>query len=168
LQKDYIVSDEIDEIEEFWTEAEENKEKILFSEEKIIEVSEILEENDKILEESSLEELLWDDVDLVWKKFIKRTITQLNSISEEKEINNWIYDENIEDDEKELEEEKIIDLEEYYENLKIIVEELEIKKKKIFLNWDYDLLDDLNDELLIILVKLKKVWILLWDTDEED
>ena len=169
LQKDYIVSDEIDEIEEIWTEAEENKEKILLSEEKMIEVSEILEENDKILEKWDLEELLSEDVEIIWKKFIKRKkINNLDlNLNKQEKVNFWIYDEykieNLEDEDDE--EEEIIDLEEYYENLKNKLDEIELKKKKLFLNWEYELLDEINDELLVLLVKLKKVWILLWEWD---
>lgn len=165
LQKDYIVSDEIDEISEIWTQAEENKDKLLFWEEKTLEISKILEKNDKTIEESSLEEIMWEDVDLVWNKFIKRTTLDDNSLQQKIWINTWVlYDWNyqIEDEEEELEKEEI-DLEEYYDELKKQFDELEQKKKNMFLVWNYDNIDIINEELLELLVKLEKIWTLLWN-----
>jgi len=150
LQKDYIVSEDIDEINELETEAEENKEKILFSEKNTIKASEVLEKADKYLTENDLEELLWENVDLVWENFILR----------KKVENSWIYENendllDLEQEDEELEEE--INIEEYYEELKIEYDKLEKKKLKLFLNWEYDLLDKINEELLNLLVKLEKL-----------
>jgi molecular chaperone DnaK (HSP70) len=73
LQQDYIVSEEIDEIDSLQTEAEENKEKILFTEKNTIKVNEIFEDVDKKLTKNELEELLSEEVDLVGEEFKKRT-----------------------------------------------------------------------------------------------
>jgi hypothetical protein len=53
-------------------------------------------------------------------------------------------------------------LEEYYEELKNEFEHLEKKKNKLFLEWNYDVLDDINDELLELIVKLEKISKILW------
>jgi adenylate kinase family enzyme len=148
------VSDEVSEIEEIWIEAEDNKEKILFSEENTIKANKLLEEWEKYILWESLDELLGEDVDLVWDNFIKRNI----------KINSWILNQsdNTSEGEDDNEEEIEVDLEEYYEELKNEFEHLEKKKNKLFLEWNYDVLDDINDELLEIIVKLEKVSKILW------
>jgi hypothetical protein len=65
LQKDYVVSDEIEETENLLNEAEENKEKSLFTEENVIKASELLEEVENKLTNADLEKILSEDVDLV-------------------------------------------------------------------------------------------------------
>ena len=55
---------------------------------------------------------------------------------------------------------------EYYDVLKLELDNIEKKKIKVFLDWNYDLLDEINDELLIIIVKLEKVSRLLWNNEE--
>ena len=153
LQKDYIVSDEIDEVKEIWVEAEENKEKVLFSEKNTIKANRLLEEWEKYILWGELDELLDENVDLVWNNFIKRNI----------KINSWILnDNNIFEDEDVDELEEEIDLEEYYNKLKIEFEQLEKSKNKLFLEWNYDILDDINNELLELIIKLEKVSKLLW------
>jgi adenylate kinase family enzyme len=148
------VSDEVSEIEEIWIEAEDNKEKILFSEENTIKANKLLEEWEKYILWESLDELLGENVDLVWGNFIKRNI----------KINSWILNQsdNTSEGEDDNEEEIEVDLEEYYEELKNEFEHLEKKKNKLFLEWNYDVLDDINDELLEIIVKLEKVSKILW------
>jgi hypothetical protein len=57
LSKDYIVSDEIDEVWEIYTDAEENKDKILFSEESTIRAGNLLEAWEK--------HITWDKLDAI-------------------------------------------------------------------------------------------------------
>ena len=156
LEDDYIIWEEIEEVEELWIEAEENKEKILFSEKNTLKANEILEKTEKKLWEQDLENLLWDNVDLVWYEFVLRNSPHLASPLEDRDLT--------EEEDEELEEE--IDLEEYYEELKLEYEELEKKKMKLFLEWNYDELDLINDELLNLLVKLEKIQKLLWFSQE--
>jgi len=155
LQKDFLVSEEVEDVENALSEAEDNKEKILFSEKNTIKVNEIFEEHDKKIGEENLEELLSDNVYLVWRNFIKR-----------EEISSWILAEsdNIEeeDDDDEEENNKIADIDKYYEVLKAEYDDLEKKKQKLFLEGNYDLLDNLNEELLLILKKLEKLELLSW------
>ncbi len=156
LQKDYIVSEEVEDVENILNEAEKNKEKILTSEKNTIKVNEIFEKHDKKITENNLEELLSDSIDLVWKEFVNRN-------------NAWIYadfNQDLEESEDELLDED--DLEKYYENLKKEYEELEKKKQKLFLEWKYDELDNLNEELLKLLTRLEKLEKLLWLEDFEE
>lgn len=159
LQKDYIVSDEIDIIWELNNEAEDNKEKMLFWEEKTIKVNNLLEKWEKFLLWDHLEELLWDNIDLVWWNLIKR----------DNILNIWILAENIDKEDENEEDDDIknwnINLEDFYEELKIEFDELEKKKNKIFLSWGFDLLDEVNNELTEIMLKLDKVSKLLWIED---
>jgi len=156
LQKDYLVSEEIDDINQIKNQAEENKDKIFFLEKNTIKVNEVFEDTENKLTQNNLDYLLSDNIDLIWNEFINR------------EVNIWIYDDinsidDEEDDDKNNEEE--VDLEKYYEKLKWEYEEIEKKKSKLFLNWEYDLLDNLNEELLKLLLKIQKVEKLLdiWD-----
>ena len=153
LQKDFLVSEEVEDVENTLSEAEDNKEKILFSEKNTIKVNEIFEEHDKKIGEENLEELLSDNVDLVWKNFIKR-----------EDISSWILAEsnNIEEEDEEEENNKIVDVDKYYEDLKVEYDDLEKKKQKLFLEGNYDLLDNLNEDLLLILKKLEKLELLSW------
>lgn len=156
LQKDYIVTQEVDDINQIENQAEENKDKILFLEKNTIKVNEVFEQTDKNITWDNLDYLLSDNVDMIWNEFVNR------------EVNAWIYDDknsidNKEDeDEKQLEE---IDLEDYYEKLKEEYDQIEKKKSKLFLNWDYDELDNLNKELIDLFLKIQKVEKLLdiWD-----
>ncbi len=163
LAKDYIISDEIDDIKEIWVESEENKEKILFNEEKIIKVTKIIELWDKKINWNNLDELLSNDVDLIWDNFIKRNISDgIKDIWRNGMLNDKV-DENKEDNEDDIWE---INIEDYYEDLKIELDNIEKKKIKLFLKWEYDLLDEVNDELLILHIKFEKVSKLLWISDE--
>jgi len=65
LQKDYVVSDEIDEVESIVNEAEDNKQKSIFNETTTIKASQILEEIENKLTSSDLEKILSDKIDLV-------------------------------------------------------------------------------------------------------
>ncbi len=155
LEDDYIIWEEVEEIEQEITESEENKQKILFLEKNTLKANEILEKTEKTLGEKNLENLLSEWVDLVWENFVLRN------------IDDWIKAENDnlwEEEDEELDEE--VDLEKYYEELKLEYEELEKKKMKLFLEWNYDELDLINDELLKLLVKLEKLEKLLWFWDE--
>lgn len=154
LQKDYIVSDEIEETENLVSEAENNKEKSIFTENKIIEASKLLEESEKKLTGDDLEKILSEEVDLVWWNFVERT-----GILKDSEINSkW--------NEEEIEKE---DLEKIFEDLKEELFEVEEQKRKMFLVWNYDEIDVLNDKLIEILKKIEKMKKLLWiwDSDEE-
>lgn len=157
LQKDYVVSDEIEETENLVSEAENNKEKSIFTENKIIEASKLLEETEKKLTHDDLEKILSDEVDLVWWNFVDRC--------ERNENCKLIFS-----DLEKKEEIKEEDLFEIFENLKEELFEVEEKKRKMFLEGNYDDIDILNDELIKILKKIEKIKKLLWiaDSDEED
>jgi hypothetical protein len=58
------------------------------------------------------------------------------------------------EDEEDLEE---VDLEEYYEELKEKYEEIEEKKRKLFLKGNFQDLDEVNEELLNLSIKLEKL-----------
>jgi hypothetical protein len=88
---------------------------------------------------------------LVWDDFIDRNY-----------INDWIKSEWQKKEESEDEELDDVDLEEYYEELKEEFTKLEKKKIKIFLDWNYDELDIINDEILNLTVKLDKISKLIW------
>jgi len=160
LQKDYIISYEIEKVEEIWVEAEENKEKLLFFEEKIIKVSSIIEKWEKLITWNDLDELLSSEVDLIWNEFVKRDSSDLISPKRREIATNILYKDNEDEDEEELEKE--VDLEEYYQELKNNLDEIEKKKSKLFLDWNYDLLDEINDEILELIIKLEKVSKLMW------
>lgn len=153
LQKDYIVSDEIEETENLVNEAENNKQKSIFTENKIVKASEILEETEKKLTHDDLEKILSDGVDLVWWNFVERNFKVVNT------------DLDIEKN-KEIEEE---DLFEIFEKLKEELFEIEEEKRKMFLEGNYDEIDVLNDKLIEIFKKIEKLKKLLWiaDSDEE-
>lgn len=157
LQKDYVVSDDIEEVENLVSEAENNKEKSIFTENKIIEASKLLEETEKKLTHDDLEKILSEEVDLVWWNFVDR--------SEKNENCKFIFS-----DLEKKEEIKEEDLFEIFENLKQELFETEEKKRKMFLLGNYDEIDILNDELIKILKKIEKIKKLLWiaDSDEED
>lgn len=158
LSQDYIVSDEIDEVAEVFTEAEENKEKVLFLEKNTIKASSILEAWDQDMSLKNLDDLLQKNVDLVGNIFISRS---------NEEIDDWIKAEsqNIDIDEDEEDEEwdsEEVDLVLYFEKLKQEFWELDKRKTKLFLEWNYDELDLLNDDLLNLTIKMQKVSKLLW------
>ncbi len=159
LQKDFIISEDIDEVNAIWEEAEENKQKILFSEKNTIKVNELLENTEKKLTKNELEDLLWEDVDLIWNEF-------RNRIS----INAWILNKNNNISNEDWEDEELnedIDIEEYYEDLKWEYEQLEKRKSKSFSKWDYEQLDKINNELLDLMIKLEKIQKILWVNNEE-
>ncbi len=158
LTKNYIISDNIDYIEEIWIEAEENKDKILFFEKNKIKASKLLENTEKSITVSELSGLLDEDIDLIGLKFINK-----NSINP---LSGWVLVENnIRSNKDKIEKEglkKELILEEYFEELKLYFEELEKKKIKLFLDWNYDDLDLINFELLELILKLEKIQNLLW------
>ncbi len=162
LQKDFIISEDIDEVNAIWEEAEENKQKILFSEKNTIKVNELLENTEKKLTKNELEDLLWEDVDLIWNEFRNRISINAWILNK----NNNISNEDWEDEEdEELNED--IDIEEYYEDLKWEYEQLEKRKSKSFSKWDYEQLDKINNELLDLMIKLEKIQKILWVNNEE-
>ena len=154
LQKDYVISDEIEETENLLNEAEENKEKSLFTEENVIKASELLEEVENKLTNADLEKILSEDVDLVWENFIDRSVGKLKEAKEK-----------IEEKSEEIDEDDLLKI---FEELKEKVFELEEQKRLMFLNWNYDEIDSLNIELIKVLKNLEKMKKLLWiwDTDE--
>lgn len=153
LTKDYVVLDEIEESENLVSEAENNKEKWLFADEKIIKAWKILEEVEDKLSKEDLEKILSDEVDLVWWNFVER--------------NSWILKKEIEK-KSEDDDLKKEDLEEIFEELKKEVFSLDEEKRKMFLIWDYDKIDELNDKLIEVTKKIEKIKKLLWvwDIDE--
>ena len=159
LQKDYVVSDEIDEVESIVNEAEDNKQKSIFNETTTIKASQILEEIENKLTSSDLEKILSDKIDLVWGNFIDREVSEKNKILVQKEKLEK------QKEEKELDKE---DLMKIFEETKQEIFELEEQKRNMFLTWEYDKIDALNDKLIEIMKKLEKLKKLLWiwDTDE--
>ena len=153
LTKDYIISEEVDEVRENFTESEKNKENILFLERNTINASSILEAWDKHIWLKNLDNLLWENVDLIGDEFIDREVIEAWIKNESKEL------EEAEEENEELEE---IDLVVYFEELKLKFLELENKKMKLFLDWNYDELDLLNNEILELTIKLEKITKLLW------
>ncbi len=157
LQKDYIVSDEVDELEEIYTDAEENKDKTLFLEEKTIKANKLLEKWEKYLNKQNLDTLLDENIDLVGDNFVNR-----NKI----DIDEWIKANSLqyeEINENEQDSEEKINLEEYIEKLKLEFEILEKKKNKLFLDWDYDKIDDINEQISLLIIKLEKISKIIWD-----
>jgi len=154
LQKDYVVSDEIEETENLLNEAEENKEKSLFTEENIIKASELLEEVENKLTNADLEKILSEDVDLVWENFIDRSVGKLKEAKEK-----------IEEKSEEIDEDDLLKI---FEELKEKVFELEEQKRLMFLNGNYDEIDNLNIELIKVLKNLEKMKKLLWIWDSDE
>ena len=144
LQKDYVVSDEIEETENLLNEAEENKEKSLFTEENVIKASELLEEVENKLTNADLEKILSEDVDLVWENFIDRSVGKLKEAKEK-----------IEEKSEEIDEDDL---------LKIFEEQ----KRLMFLDGNYDEIDNLNIELIKVLKNLEKMKKLLWIWDSDE
>ena len=154
LQKDYVVSDEIEETENLLNEAEENKEKSLFTEENVIKASELLEEVENKLTNADLEKILSEDVDLVWENFIDRSVGKLKEAKEK-----------IEEKSEEIDEDDLLKI---FEELKEKVFELEEQKRLMFLNGNYDEIDSLNIELIKVLKNLEKLKKLLWIGDSDE
>gem|GEM_PF-702353 len=65
LQKDFLVSSDLEEAENLVNEAEDNKQKSIFTEENIVKATSIIEETEKKLTAEDLEKILSDEVDLV-------------------------------------------------------------------------------------------------------
>ena len=154
LQKDYVISDEIEETENLLNEAEENKEKSLFTEENVIKASELLEEVENKLTNADLEKILSEDVDLVWENFIDRSVGKLKEAKEK-----------IEEKSEEIDEDDLLKI---FEELKEKVFELEEQKRLMFLNGNYDEIDSLNIELIKVLKNLEKIKKLLWIGDSDE
>ncbi len=154
LQKDYVISDEIEETENLLNEAEENKEKSLFTEENVIKASELLEEVENKLTNADLEKILSEDVDLVWENFIDRSVGKLKEAKEK-----------IEEKSEEIDEDDLLKI---FEELKEKVFELEEQKRLMFLNGNYDEIDSLNIELIKVLKNLEKMKKLLWIGDSDE
>jgi len=145
LLEKFSLKEEVDNIDEVITEAESNKEKILFLEESTIKICEIIDKGDKKLEKKILEKILDEDTNIIWEDMIFReekgqNIMDLFHTKGRKKS----------DDEEE-------DLEEVYKKLKIQFNLLEKKKQKLFASWDFDSLDSINDEILKIMIKLEKI-----------
>lgn len=151
LASDYTVLDDIDEVSELFTQAEENKEKVLFNEQKTIKASKILEAWDKKISLKNLDDILSDNLDLVWENFVVRELSAWIKAD-------WEDLDNNEEDEEETES----DLYEKFEELKEEFSELDKKKLSLFLTWDYDWLDLINEEILSLTIKLEKISALLW------
>ena len=154
LQKDYVISDEIEETENLLNEAEENKEKSLFTKENVIKASELLEEVENKLTNADLEKILSEDVDLVWENFIDRSVGKLKEAKEK-----------IEEKSEEIDEDDLLKI---FEELKEKVFELEEQKRLMFLNGNYDEIDSLNIELIKVLKNLEKIKKLLWIGDSDE
>ena len=154
LQKDYVISDEIEETENLLNEAEENKEKSLFTKENVIKASELLEEVENKLTNADLEKILSEDVDLVWENFIDRSVGKLKEAKEK-----------IEEKSEEIDEDDLLKI---FEELKEKVFELEEQKRLMFLNGNYDEIDSLNIELIKVLKNLEKMKKLLWIGDSDE
>lgn len=152
IKQDYIVSDELENIQDLVNKWNLNKEKILFSESKIIKFSQVLEQWEKNIQEQDLEKILSEETWLVWWELINNSFQKT-----------WfLMGEESEDDEIEEEINKQINLEDFLEKLKKELFELEDKKRKMFLNWDFEQIDLINDSLLKLDFKILKVKKILW------
>jgi hypothetical protein len=97
---------------------------------------------------------------LIWEKIVVR----------EKKPDAWIL-ESLQKDSADTwswtnddeEEKKMVNLEDEYKKIKEELMESEKKKQKLFASWDYDLLDEVNDQILSIMVKISKISALIWE-----
>ena len=53
------------------------------------------------------------------------------------------------------------ELEQVYQELKVKYNLSEKKKQQMFASWDYDMLDEINEEILWLMVKMEKVSLLI-------
>ena len=149
LLEKFTLKEEVDEVEEIINEAESNKEKILSGEESTIKICEIIDKADKKLDKKFLEKILDEDTDIVWEEIkIREKLGQTQGIAPTDIIHTKVkWDDDDEDE----------DLEEVYKKLKIEFNLLEKKKQKLFASWDFDELDNINEEILQIMIKLGKI-----------
>lgn len=154
LLEKFSIQEEVDEVEEVVQEAEWNKQKILDWEENIIQISEKIREMDGIFAESDLEELLDEDTDFIWDE-VKMRKEEQNTNTNSPVVPFLKGDEG--SDESVDVDDKNINIEEEYEKLKDQLLKVEKKKQKLFASWEFNLLDEINDQLLEIMVKMDKI-----------
>lgn len=168
LLEKYSLWEEIDEVDEYISEAEKNKEKILSGEESTIKICDLLDDVDKKLDKKVLEKILDEETDIVWKEIKIRTSHSTSIKSRDEEIKwkiiNWhFYADQIEekeeddDDEEEYEELRQQDLELLYNEIKLEFSILDKQKLDYLINGDYTNLDLIVDKLTKIQIKLEKL-----------
>ena len=153
----YSLLDMQEETEELVVTAEETKKKILEWEELTASISSLLWDTDGKLEWEMFEKLLDDDT-----HFHGDEVQFAHGDTDMA----WIYAESTSDDwdDEEEQEDDLIDvwdtLEWNYESLKMKFQDLDEKKRKAFWLWEYDLIDEYNEELMRIesrIIKLAKL-----------
>ena len=153
----YSLLDMQEETEELVVTAEETKKKILEWEELTASISSLLWDTDGKREWEMFEKLLDDDT-----HFHGDEVQFAHGDTDMA----WIYAESTSDDwdDEEEQEDDLIDvwdtLEWNYESLKMKFQDLDEKKRKAFWLWEYDLIDEYNEELMRIesrIIKLAKL-----------
>lgn len=137
--------------------AEETKKKILEGEKLTANISKLIGETDAELEQWILGKILDDDTHFHGEEILfGHGDTEIA----------WVYAESQkkdEDDEDELED--IIDegdtLRGNYERLKEYFTQVDEEKRKAFWEWNYDIIDTLNEKLMRIQSRIEKIWKLL-------
>jgi len=165
LLEKFSLKEEVDEIEEIIWEAESNKEKILSWEEATVKICKIINSWDKKIDKKVLDKILDENTDIIWEEMVFRdsnleeenrnlTINKSPIIpfykEDEQQSTKWLWKSDDDDDDDE-------NLEEIYKQLKIEFNLLEEKKRQLFAFWDFDELDNINEEILNIMIKIEKV-----------
>lgn len=189
LLEKYSVQEQVDEVEEIIIEAEWNKEKILAWEELTVKACTLINDTEQKLDKKTLDKILDDDTDIVWDEFkfrwssevltkqkdslvFKNNWWNLFDWWETQQINAWILSEKNEEQktlegcEKNSEEDIEVwedELEQKYQELKDEYNKLEKKKQNIFASWEFELLDEINEDILSLMVKLEKISLLIGD-----
>lgn len=147
----YSLLDTVEETEEEVISAEETKKKILEWEELTASISGLMGKLDGEIEGELMERLLDDDTHFHGDDIHFQHGKEMAGI----------YAETENEDIKEEDEDDFIDswdtLEGNYERLKHAFSEVDEKKRKAFLEWDYDIIDICNDELIAIESKITKI-----------
>jgi len=141
--------------------AEETKEKILEWEKITADISSLIGDTDAELEEGVLERILDDDTHFHGDEI-------LFSHWEDDEDMAWAYSEASRGEEAEDEEEQEIiqwgdTLSGKYQALKEHFHKVDEDKRKAFLEWEYDKVDEINQRLVSVQSKIEKIAKLLWE-----
>jgi len=151
-KESFQILEETELIEKLVIRAEDTKEKILEWEKITADISSLIWETDAELDEWILEKILEDDTHFHWDEilFAHGDDDMAGAYSEASSV----WDE--EEDERD-----VIDswdtLEWNYENLKEYFHEIDEDKRKAFLEWKFEHVDDINAKLVSIQSKIEKV-----------
>ena len=189
----YSIQEVFDEAQGTIKTAESTKEKIISWEKNTVKTCSLIAELEENFDSESLEVLLSEETDLIWGELHLRGkkwawsivwwawVNEWNLLDwwNIEAINAWILKEK--DDEWEEQDVDMIDeeseelfewaatelLEEKFIQLKELFKQLEKEKQELFAEWDYDRIDDVNDELVVVMIQLEKMKSLM-NTDEPD